>query len=115
MEEGRYSIKALDSLTLAEKVDLLNFYNHDSTYKVICKLQDAMVELARNEAMQIAPHEREKRLAAMDVAYAMDRGFRDFRLALKHVVDEHIAETKAVAMEKAIKDRDFIEKIIINQ
>jgi len=113
MEHSRAG-KALEQLTPREKIDLITFRS-TTAVETWYKLLDIIIQNARDEAMEIAPHETKRRLAAMDVAYAMDKGFRDLRNIVDAITQQHIADTKAIAAKELMMDKERIADIIVRQ
>jgi hypothetical protein len=101
-------------LTEPERMNLVLLASSPN-YDTLKKLFEMEVIQARDEAMAVPPHEKEKRLALMDVAYAIAQFSTHVQQRIESAILEHKGAIAVAAAREATQDRNFIEKVILNQ
>jgi hypothetical protein len=106
------ALKVITDLPLNEQMDIVQFVNSPSS-AAIFKVLGMVVELQRDEAFRVPPEKREERLAKMDIAYAAERLYKDFKDALDVLVEKHFAEVQLQAVAKMKDDQRVVEEIVL--
>lgn len=101
-------------LSLADKMNLIGLAG-SPYYDSLKRLMEFAIITARDEAMSVSPAERDKRIAYMDVAYAIDKFCQFIRRRIESAAEEHQGELLTAANKKAIEDHEFIERMVLAQ
>jgi hypothetical protein len=101
-------------LTSQERQDLVLWSGMPSRQAVKKLLEQMLVE-ARDEAVLIPPHEKDKRLAALDVAHAMGQVIIKLDEKINFLVGEFKGEINRKVNEEELATQEKFEEIIMSQ